>query len=186
MAGNPALNTAEQKMHKTVEAVQRELTSIRTGRAAPALIEHLRVDYAGTVMPLNQLASITAPAASMLVVQPWDKTSITPIEKAILKSELGLTPINDGRAIRINIPPLSEERRQELLKIVKRRIEEGKVALRNVRRDALEDLKAQEKNKDISQDENKHLQAQLQKLTDAHTIRLEQAGKDKEKEVMQV
>ena len=122
----------------------------------------------------------------MLTVQPWDKNSMGIIEKAILKSDLGLTPINDGRVIRINIPPLSEERRQELLKVVKRRIEEGKIAIRNIRRDGLEELKTQEKNKDISQDELKHLQNQLQKLTDAFIVRIEQAGEDKEKEVMEV
>ncbi|MDO9334445.1 MAG: ribosome recycling factor [Dehalococcoidales bacterium] len=185
MADNQSLTGADQKMRKSLEVVQRELVTIRTGRASPALIEHMKVDYAGSVLPLNQLASITTPNANMLVVQPWDKSSMNIIEKAILKSDLGLTPINDGRMIRINIPPLSEERRQELLKVVRRRIEEGKIAIRNVRRDALEDLKTQEKDKDISQDELKHLQNQLQKLTDAFTVRIEQAGKDKEKEVME-
>jgi len=186
MADNQSLTGADQKMRKSLEVVQRELVTIRTGRASPALIEHLKVDYAGSVLPLNQLANITTPNASMLIVQPWDKSAMSIIEKAILKSDLGLTPINDGRMIRINIPPLSEERRQELLKVVRRRIEEGKIALRNVRRDALEELKTQEKDKDISQDELKHLQNQLQKLTDAFTVRIEQAGKDKEKEVMEV
>ncbi len=185
MADNQSLTGADQKMRKSLEVVQRELVTIRTGRASPALIEHMKVDYAGSVLPLNQLASITTPNANMLVVQPWDKSSMNIIEKAILKSDLGLTPINDGRMIRINIPPLSEERRQELLKVVRRRIEEGKIAIRNVRRDALEDLKTQEKDKDISQDELKHLQNQLQKLTDTFTVRIEQAGKDKEKEVME-
>jgi len=178
--------TSEQKMGKTLEVIQKELASIRTGRASPVLIEHLRVDYSGTVLPLNQLATISTPGASMLLVQPWDKSSISSIEKAILKSELGLTPVTDSRGIRINIPPLSEERRQELLKVVHRRIEEGKIAVRNVRRDALEELKNQEKNKEISQDEHKHLQTQLQKLTDTYTLRIEQLGKDKEKEVMEV
>jgi ribosome recycling factor len=186
MADNKSLANADQKMRKSLEAVQRELVTIRTGRASPALIEHVKVDYSGSVLPLNQLASITAPNANMLAVQPWDKSAMNIIEKAILKSDLGLTPINDGRMIRINIPPLSEERRQELLKVVKRRIEEGKIALRNVRRDALEELKTQEKEKEISQDEFKQLQNQLQKLTDAYTVRIEQAGKDKEKEVMEV
>lgn len=173
-------------MRKSLDAIQRELTTIRTGRASPALIEHLRVDYAGTVLPLNQLATITTPSASMLAVTPWDKSVMNSIEKAILKSDLSLTPVNDGRMIRINIPPLSEERRQELLKVVRRRIEEGKIALRNIRRDAHEELKAEEKNKEISQDEGKQLLNQLQKLTDACIARMEQAGKDKEKEVMEV
>jgi ribosome recycling factor len=186
MADNKSLTNADQKMRKSLESVQRELLTIRTGRASPSLIEHVKVDYGGSVLPLNQLASITTPNASMLAVQPWDKTNMNVIEKAILKSDLGLTPINDGRLIRINIPPLSEERRQELLKVVKRRIEEGKIAIRNIRRDALEELKTQEKEKDISQDECKQLQNQLQKLTDGFTIRIEQAGKDKGKEVMEV
>jgi len=186
MADNQSITNAEVKMKKTLDAIQRELTSIRTGRAAPALIEHLKVDYAGAILPLNQLAGISAPTPAMLTVQPWDKSTMGIIEKAILKSELGLTPINDGKMIRINIPPLSEERRQDLLKIVRRRVEEGKIALRNVRRDALEELKKQEKDKEISQDEDKHLQAQLQKVTDRFTLLIEQAGKDKEKEVMQV
>jgi ribosome recycling factor len=186
MADNQSLTNADQKMRKSLDVIQRELVTIRTGRASPALIEHVKVDYAGSVLPLNQLASITTPNASMLIVQPWDKSSMNIIEKAILKSDLGLTPINDGRMIRINIPQLSEERRQELLKVVRRRIEEGKIAVRNVRRDALEELKTQEKDKNISQDELKQLQNQLQKLTDSFIARIDQAGKDKEKEVMEV
>lgn len=186
MADNQSLTIADQKMRKSLEAVQRELVTIRTGRASPALIEHVKVDYAGSILPLNQVATITAPNASMLIVQSWDKSSMNIIEKAILKSDLGLTPINDGRVIRINIPQLSEERRQELLKVVRRRIEEGKIAVRNVRRDALEELKTQEKGKTISQDELKQLQNQLQKLTDSFIARIEQSGKDKEKEVMEV
>jgi ribosome recycling factor len=186
MADNQSLTNADQKMRKSLDVIQRELVTIRTGRASPALIEHVKVDYAGSVLPLNQLASITTPNASMLIVQPWDKSSMNIIEKAILKSDLGLTPINDGRMIRINIPQLSEERRQELLKVVRRRIEEGKIAVRNVRRDSLEELKTQEKDKNISQDELKQLQNQLQKLTDSFIARIDQAGKDKEKEVMEV
>ncbi len=186
MINNQTIATADLKMKKSVEAIQKELATIRTGHASPNLIEHLRVDYAGAVLPLNQLASISAPQANLLIVQVWDKASTSSIEKAILKSELGLNPINDGRAIRISIPPLSEERRQELLKIVRRRIEEGKIALRNVRRDAQEDLKKQEKDKEISQDEHKQLQNQLQKLTDTYTLKMEQLGKDKETEVMAI
>jgi ribosome recycling factor len=186
MINNRTIDTAEQKMKKSVEAIQKELATIRTGHASPSLIEHLKVEYAGTILPLNQLATISAPQANLLVVQAWDKTSMSSIEKAIMKSELGLNPINDGRVIRIGIPPLNEERRQELIKIVHRRIEEGKIALRNVRRDALEDFKTQEKDKLISQDEHKQLQNHLQKLTDTYTLMIEQLGKDKEKEVMAV
>ena len=186
MINNQTIAVAEQKMKKSIEAIQKELVSIRTGHASPSLIEHLRIEYAGTVLPLNQLASISAPQANLLVVQAWDKASISSIEKSIQKSELGLNPINDGRVIRITIPPLSEERRQELLKIFHRRIEECKIALRNVRRDAQEDLKTQEKDKEISQDEHKQYQNQLQKITDTYTVHMEQLGKDKEKEVMAV
>ncbi len=186
MINNQTIAVAEQKMKKSIDAIQKELATIRTGHASPTLIEHLRIEYAGTVLPLNQLASISAPQANLLVVQAWDKASMSSIEKSIQKSELGLNPINDGRVIRITIPPLSEERRQELLKIVRRRIEEGKIALRNVRRDAQEDLKTQEKNKEISQDEHKQYQNQLQKITDTYTVNMEQLGKDKEKEVMAV
>jgi len=186
MTDNQYVATAELKMKKSIEAIQKELATIRTGHASPSLIEHLRIDYAGTILPLNQLASITAPQANLLVVQPWDKGSMSSIEKSIQKSELGLNPINDGRVIRITIPSLNEERRQELLKIVHRRIEEGKIAIRNERRDALERLKTQEKEKEISQDEHKLLQNQLQKITDAYTVNMEKIGKDKEKEVMAV
>ena len=186
MINNQNVATAELKMKKSIEAIQKELATIRTGHASPSLIEHQRIDYAGTILPLNQLASITAPQANLLVVQPWDKGSMSSIEKSIQKSELGLNPINDGRVIRITIPSLNEERRQELLKIVHRRIEEGKIAIRNERRDALERLKTQEKEKEISQDEHKLLQNQLQKITDAYTVNMEKIGKDKEKEVMAV
>ena len=186
MINNQTIANAEIKMKKSVEAIEKELVTIRTGHASPSLIEHLKIEYAGAILPLNQLASISAPQANLLVVQPWDKGSMSAIEKSIQKSELGLNPINDGRVIRIAIPPLNEERRQELLKIVHRRIEDGKIALRNVRRDAQEDLKTQEKNKEISQDEHKLLQNQLQKLTDTFTVNMEQLGKDKEKEVMAV
>jgi ribosome recycling factor len=186
MINNQTIATAETKMKHSVEAIQKELVTIRTGHASPALIEHIRVDYAGAILPINQLGTITAPQANLLVIQPWDKACISAVEKAILKSELGLNPINDGRLIRITIPPLSEERRQDLLKIVHHRIEEGKIAIRNVRRDAQEELKKQEKNKEISQDEHKLFQNQLQKITDVYTLNMEQLGKDKEKEVMAV
>jgi ribosome recycling factor len=186
MMNNETIANAEIKMKKSIEAIQKELVTIRTGHASPSLIEHLRIEYAGAVLPLIQLASISAPQANLLVVQPWDKASMSSIEKSIQKSELGLNPINDGRIIRITIPSLNEERRQELLKIVHRRIEEGKIALRNIRRDAQEELKSQEKDREISQDEHKLLQNQLQKITDLYTVNMEQLGKDKEKEVMAV
>lgn len=176
----------EEKMQKTVEGLKQELATIRTGRATPTLIEHIKVDYAGVSTPLNQIAGISVPDARLLVIQPWDKSSIRNIEKAILTSDLGLNPASDGNVIRINIPPLSEERRQELIKVVRRRVEERRVTVRNLRREAMNELKELEKNKDISQDENKRALDQLQELTDGFIASIEQTGQDKEAELMQV
>lgn len=185
MASQTSFNI-EQKMRKSIEILQRELGTIRTGHASPSLIEHIKVDYAGVLTPLNQIASISAPEASLLVIQPWDRGSTNSIEKAVLKSDLGLNPTNDGHVIRINIPPLTEERRQELIKVVRRRVEEGRIAIRNLRREAMDELKAAEKNKDISQDEHKRLQNQIQKLTDSFISDIEEIARNKEVEVMQV
>ena len=176
----------EEKMQKSVEVLERELGTIRTGRAAPVLVEHMRVEYAGVPTPLNQIAGISAPGARLLVIQPWDKSSIHSIEKAILKSDLGLNPSSDGSVIRIEIPPLTEERRHELVKKVRGRVEEGRIAIRNLRREAMEELKGDEKNKDISQDEYKRTLSQLQKLTDSFIVEAEQVGRDKEVELMEV
>jgi len=181
-----ALRNIETKMQKTAEGLKKELAIIRTGRASPSLIEHIKVEYAGVLTPLNQLASISVPEASLLVIQPWDKGSTHNIEKAILTSDLGLNPISAGNVIRINIPPLSEERRQELIKVVRRRVEERKIAIRNLRREVTDELKELEKNKDISQDEHKRTLNQLQKLTDSFIADTEQVGQDKEAELMQV
>ena len=180
------LRNIEEKMQKTVEGSKKELATIRTGRATPALIEHIKVEYAGVFTPLNQVASISTPEARLLVIQPWDKSSIRSIEKAIQTSDLELNPVSDGNVIRINIPPLSEERRQELIKVVRRRIEERRIAIRNLRREAMDELKELEKNKDISQDEHKRALNQLQKLTDSFIADTEQIGQDKEAELMQV
>jgi len=180
------LQSIEGKMQASVGVFKEELAAIRTGHATPSLVAHIKVDYAGVPTPLNQLAGISAPEAGLLVIQPWDKSSIINIEKAILKSELGLNPANDGNLIRISIPPLSEERRQELIKIVHRRIEERRVAVRNLRHEAMNELKKLEKDKEISQDEHKRAQDQLQKLTDRFIADIEQLGKDKEKELMEV
>ena len=176
----------EERMQKTVEGLKKELATIRTGRATPALIEHIKVAYAGVPTPLNQVAGISAPEARLLVIQPWDKGSIRSIEKAILTSDLGLNPVSDGNVIRINIPPLSEERRQELIKVVRRRIEDRRIAIRNLRREAIDELKELEKNKDMSQDEHKRTLNQLQKLTDSFIADTEQIGLDKEAELSQV
>ncbi|MBA7644718.1 Ribosome-recycling factor [subsurface metagenome] len=183
---NPVLLTTEEKMRASVEGLRMELASIRTGHATPALIEHIKVDYAGVPTPLNQIAGISAPGARLLVIQPWDRSTIPNIEKAILKSELGLNPASNGNLIRLNLPPLSEERRQELIKIVRKRVEERKIAIRNQRRDAMSELKGLEKNKEMSQDEHKRAQDQLQKVTDSFIADIDQIAHDKEAELMEV
>ncbi len=175
----------EDKMRTSVDLLKEELSTIRTGHASPALVEHIKVEYGGVPLPLHQIAGISAPEARLLVIQPWDKSSIHGIEKAILKSDLGLNPSSDGNLIRLNIPPLSEERRQELTKVVRKKIEERKIAIRNLRREAMDELKQLEKNKAISQDELKRAQSQLQKITDAFTADAEQIGKDKEAELLE-
>lgn len=177
---------AEKKMEASVEALNRELAGIRTGRATPALIEHIKVDYAGSSMPLRHIAGISVSGASQLVIQPWDPTSTQSIEKAIFKSNLGLTPNIDGSIIRLNIPPLTEERRQELTKLVRRRIEEGRIAIRNLRREVTDELKQLEKNKEISQDEHKRAVNKIQTLTDSFIDIAQQAGQNKEAELMEV
>jgi len=181
-----ALWNIEEKMQKTVEGLRKELAAIRTGRATPTLIEHIKVEYAGVPTPLNQLAGISAPEAGLLVIQPWDRGSIVSIDKAILKSELGLNPANDGNIIRISIPPLSEERRRELIKVVRKKIEGRRIVLRNLRHEAMDELKGSEKDKNISQDEHKRALDQLQKLTDRFMSDIERIGQDKEAELMEV
>jgi ribosome recycling factor len=180
------LSVVEKKMKASSEGLRQELSTIRTGHASPALVEHLKVDYAGTPTPLNQIAGISAPEAKLLVIQPWDPSAMHAIEQAIQKSDLGLNPANDGRLIRLVIPALSEERRQELTKIVHKRLEERRVAIRNLRRDALEEIKKAEKAKVMSQDESRRAQETLQKLTDANIIIAEKIAQDKEKELMSV
>ncbi len=176
----------EEKMKKANEALKRELGNIRTGRASPGLIERLQVEYYGANTPLNQMASITAPEARLLVVQPWDKNAMGPIEKAIQKSELGLNPNNDGKVIRIAIPPLTEQRRKELVKIVKSKVEEGRVAIRNVRRDHMNDLKELVQEKLVSEDEDKRAHEKIQQLTDRYIHEAENIGSHKEQEILEV
>jgi ribosome recycling factor len=180
------LADAEQRMGKAVEALKRELATIRTGHARPALVEHLRVDYYGTPTPLNQLATIAAPEPRLLTIQPWDRGSLGAIERAIQMSDLGLNPTNDGTIIRLTIPQLTEERRKDLVKVVHRRVEEGRVAVRNVRRDRLEELRRLQREKDVSEDEERRAQEQLQKLTDRFVADAEQAGQEKEQELLEV
>ncbi len=186
MTSSEILKTIEEKMKNAVKMFHSDLATIRTGHATPALVEHIHVEYAGTPMPLIQLANISAPEAGMLVIQPWDKNSIRDIEKAISKSELGLNPSNDGNIIRIAIPPLSEERRQELIKIVHRRTEERRIVIRNLRHEALNEFKKLEKDKAISQDELRRSQDQLQKLTDFYILEAEKHSKAKEQELTEV
>jgi ribosome recycling factor len=180
------LNAAEIKMKKAVEALGHHLNSVRTGRASPALIDHLHVEAYGAEMPLNQLANISAPEARMLVIQPFDKGTMKAIEKAIQNSDLGLNPNNDGTVIRLAIPTLTEQRRKEMVKLVKKEVEEQKVSLRNVRRDAQSDLKKLEADKQISEDELKRAQDKLEQLTAQYTKELDQLGQAKEREVMEV
>jgi ribosome recycling factor len=174
----------EEKMQKSIEGLKKELAGIRTGRASPALVEHLKADYAGVLTPLNQMAGIAAPDPKMLVIQPWDKTTIKNIVQAIQASDLGLNPNSDGNVIRISIPPLSEERRQELTKAVHKRIEERRVIIRNFRHEALDELKKSEQAKELSEDEYKRDLAQLQKLTDKYIAAAELVGKEKETELL--
>ena len=181
-----ALSSIEVKMQTSVGVLKEELATIRTGHASPALIEHVKVDYAGVPTPLIQLAGISAPEAGLLVIRPWDRSSVSSIEKAILKSDLGLNPSNDGNVIRIAIPPLSEERRQELTRVVRKRVEERKVAVRNLRHETVNELRDLEKDKEISQDEHKRALDQLQKLTDRFVTDVEKIGKDKEAELLEV
>ena len=180
------LRNVEEKMRTSIKVLQRELATIRTGRATPTLVDHIKVEYAGVPTPLNQLASISTPGVRLLVIQPWDKSSIHSIEKAILKSDLGLNPINDGNVIRINIPPLTEERRQELIKVARGKVEKEKIVMRNIRRDAMDELKRLEKGNEISQDELKRALDQLQKITDGFIANAEQVGQDKEAELAEV
>jgi ribosome recycling factor len=173
-------------MKASAEGLKMELATIRTGHATPALIEHIKVDYADVLTPLNQIAAISAPEARLLVIQPWDRGTISSIERAILKSDLGLNPITSGNIIRLNLPPLSEERRQELTRVVRKRLEERKIMIRNLRHEAMDELKGLEKNKGISQDEHKRALEQLQKLTDRFIADVEQIAQDKEAELMEV
>ncbi len=173
-------------MEKAVASLTRELASVRAGRASANLLDKISVDYYGAPTPVNQLASISVPEARLLVIQPYDKSILGDIEKAILKSDLGLTPANDGSLIRLSIPALTEERRKELVKLVKKYAEDAKVAIRNIRRDGNDDLKKLEKNGEITEDELRSNTENVQKLTDEYIIKVDNVAKDKEKEIMEV
>ncbi len=183
---NDVLREAEERMRKAVEALQEDLRTVRTGRASPALIERLPVEYYGVPTPLQQLATISAPEPRLLTIRPFSPSDIGAIEKAILKSDLGLTPSNDGKLIRLNIPRLTEERRRELVKLVARRVEEGRVAIRNIRRDSINDLREFEKEKMISEDDLHRGIEEMQELTDRYIERVDEVGKAKEAEIMEV
>ncbi|MFD1777924.1 ribosome recycling factor [Fredinandcohnia salidurans] len=183
---NNTLNQVKDKMSKAVQALSRELATVRAGRANPAILDKVTVDYYGAPTPLNQLASINVPEARMLVIQPYDKSALGDMEKAIQKADLGLNPTNDGTIIRISIPPLTEERRRDLVKLVKKYAEESKVAVRNVRRDGNDDLKKLEKNGEITEDELRSLTDDIQKLTDESINKIDSVAKEKEKEIMEV
>ncbi len=180
------MRETEGKMKKAVEVLEADLRTLRTGRASPALVERVMVDYYGTPTPLNQLATISAPEPQLLTIRPYDPQSLTDIERAILKSELGLTPNNDGKIIRLVIPRLTEERRRELVRVVRKRVEEGRVAIRNIRRDALEDLREFEKEKLISEDDFYRAKDDLQELTDRYIEQMEEVGRRKEEEIMAI
>ena len=181
-----ALHEAEDRMKGAVRALEEALGTVRTGRASPTLVEKLMVDYYDTPTPLMQLATISAPEPRLLTIKPFDATSIKNIEKAIQASDLGLNPSNDGKLIRLAIPPLTEERRKELIKVVHHRLEDARVAVRNVRRDVHNDLRDFEKEKLISQDDLKHGETELQKLTDKYIEQVEALGKKKEEEIKQI
>jgi len=180
------MSETEVRMDKTVEAMEEDFKSIRTGRASPALVERVMVEYYGMPTPLNQLAVIAAPEPQLLLIRPYDTGSIAAIEKGVMQADLGLNPANDGRVVRIPIPRLTEERRRDLVKVVKRRVEESKIALRNIRRDTLEELREYESEKLISEDDLKRGQDELQKIIDRFTEKVDEAGARKEQDIMEI
>lgn len=180
------IKEAETRMKGAIQSLEDDLSGIRTGRASPAIVERLHVEYYGMPTPLIQLATISVPEARVILIRPFDTASLKTIEKAILASELGLTPNNDGKAIRLNLPPLTEERRRDLVKLVHSRLEESRIAVRNVRRDLIKDLREFEKEKMISEDDLKKAEEELQKLTDRQIQAIDGVGTHKEKEIMEV
>ena len=177
---------ADEKMGKSIQVLRRDLAALRTGRAMPTLLDGIDVEAYGVSTPLNQLATISTPDARTLIIQPWDKSILGDIKKAILKSDVGLNPASDGTALRLMVPDPTEERRKELVKVVRKRVEEAKVAIRNIRRDAVEELRKLEKDKEISQDENRRALDRLQKLTDGFVEMASEVGRSKEVEIMEV
>ncbi|RBP06787.1 ribosome recycling factor [Rossellomorea aquimaris] len=183
---NTIITNAKERMTKAIQTFSRELASIRAGRANASLLDKITVDYYGAPTPVNQLAGISIPEARMLVIQPYDKSALGDIEKAILKSDLGITPTSDGNIIRIVVPALTEERRKELVKLVKREAEDAKVAIRNIRRDANDELKKKEKSGDITEDDLRGYSDDVQKATDESIVKIDAIAKDKEQEMLEV
>lgn len=183
---NPELKVYEDKMNKTISVLKEEMASIRAGRANPAVLDKLVVDYYGTPTKINQLASVSVSEARTLVIQPYDKTTLKPIEKAIQSSDVGINPTNDGTVLRLNFPPLTEERRKEICKGIAKTGEEGKVAIRSIRRDANEKIKAMKKKNEITEDDQKTLENDMQKLTDKFIAEIDKITTDKDKEIMSV
>jgi ribosome recycling factor len=186
MVNNQIVKDARQRMDKTVEAFRTEITKIRTGKATTALLDSVKVDYYGTMSPLTQVGNVTVLDVHTISITPWDKSMVQAIDKAILASDLGLNPISDGTNLKIPIPPLTEERRKDMVKLVKKFGEESKVALRNVRRDANDHLKRTEKEKKLTEDELKEGEKETQKLTDEHILKIDDIIKHKEKEILEV
>ncbi len=180
------INDLKGKTEKSLDALKKELSRVRTGRASLALVDGIRVNYYGVPTPLSQVASLSVPESRTIMIQPWDSKMTGEIEKAIQKSDLGLTPMNDGKVVRINIPPLTEERRKELVKVVKRMAEDSKVALRNLRREGNEQVKGAKKDKSISEDDQFKFQEEVQKLTDKAIEKAEEIAGTKEKEIMEI
>ncbi len=180
------IKDAEDRMKKSAASLEEELAGLRTGRASAAMFDKLRVPYYGTPTPINQVASISVPESRLVVIQPWDKAVLPEIEKAIQSSEMSLNPSNDGKVIRINIPPLTEERRKEIVKLAKNTAEQGRVAVRNIRRDANDELKKQEKSGDISEDDLKRGEDQVQKLTDQYIEQINEVLSAKEHEILEI
>ncbi len=185
MALNPLINQAKEKMEKSIASIKTELTHIRTGRASPSLLDEIRMDYYGTPTPISQVASINVSEARTLVVKPWDRTLLPQIEKAILASNLGITPINDGTVIRLNFPSPTTEQRKSLVKKSKEIVENGKVAVRNIRREILKTVKDEKEDGKITEDEEKSLEEELQKITDEYVKKLDAIFAEKEKEIME-
>ena len=181
---NDIMTDLEDRMDKCIKSLEREYLTIRTGRANPAILDNVKVESYGSFMPINQVATVSCPEPRLIMIQPWDKSNISAIEKAILKSDLSLNPASDGNVIRIQIPELTEERRKELVKVVKTKSEDAKVAIRNVRRDGNDMIKEIEKEKTISEDESKAAQANIQKVTDKYIEKAQKLAENKEKEIL--